>query len=208
MGLRETHILGQILPHRSPISSGLIQRAHPCHSKEGSHLFNRPLNSIGMPYFDEPLFSSWPRYLSSRNPHYPPPPTIPPTILLSMKTNDNIAYAALPKELKGRRNMVTTPATRQTNSRFRSGKTSSGVCSLPASPLILTCSQSNWNTLIPAHKDGDIPRAYCRVEIEYSKFGVEDFDFECVHPALSAILLIISPVRITRRVSVVWRHTS
>jgi len=30
------------------------------------------------------------------------------------------------------------------------------------------------------YSSGDVPRMYRRVEIEYSKFGVEDFDFGCV----------------------------
>ena len=40
-----------------------------------------------------------------------------------MKMNDNIAYAPLPRELKGRRNMVAT-APRKDQARFRSGKLS------------------------------------------------------------------------------------
>jgi len=39
-----------------------------------------------------------------------------------MKTNDNVAYAAMPKELKGRRNISITVA-RKSNGRFRSGQT-------------------------------------------------------------------------------------
>lgn len=38
-----------------------------------------------------------------------------------MKMNDNVAYAPLPRELKGRRNMV-SGGPRKTNGRFRSGK--------------------------------------------------------------------------------------
>lgn len=38
-----------------------------------------------------------------------------------MKTNDNLTYAAFPKELRGRRNM-TNVAPPRTNARFRSGR--------------------------------------------------------------------------------------
>lgn len=38
-----------------------------------------------------------------------------------MKYNENIAYASLPKELRGRRNM-TTAEPRKGGARFRSGK--------------------------------------------------------------------------------------
>lgn len=37
-----------------------------------------------------------------------------------MKINDNVAYAAMPKELKGRRN-VSSATSRKQNGRFRSG---------------------------------------------------------------------------------------
>ncbi|XP_006458223.1 hypothetical protein AGABI2DRAFT_183307 [Agaricus bisporus var. bisporus H97] len=102
-----------------------------------------PLNTIGLPYFDSPLFSSWTPLLASTNVGYPPPQKIPAQILGTMKVNDNVAYAAMPKELKGRRN-VSSATSRKPNGRFRS----------------------------------EVPVMYRKVEIEYSKFGVEDFDFE------------------------------
>ena len=43
-----------------------------------------------------------------------------------MKTNDNVAYAALPKELKGRRNMVSSGRPGE-HGRFRSGKQANDV---------------------------------------------------------------------------------
>lgn len=39
-----------------------------------------------------------------------------------MKVNDSIAYATLPKELRGRRNVVSS-APKKAGGRFRSGKT-------------------------------------------------------------------------------------
>ncbi|KAF8797918.1 hypothetical protein BYT27DRAFT_7246743 [Phlegmacium glaucopus] len=122
-----------------------------------------PLNSIGLPHFDNELLSAWPSYLSSKPVNYSAPPRIPPDILISMKTNDNVTYAAFPKELRGRRNMITV-APRRENARFRSGK-----LAIPdAGP---------GGAVFDDRADGEIPRIYCRVEIEYSKFGVEDFDF-------------------------------
>ncbi|KXN85486.1 PAB-dependent poly(A)-specific ribonuclease subunit PAN2 [Leucoagaricus sp. SymC.cos] len=104
-----------------------------------------PLNTVGVPYFDSPLFSAWtPLFTSANSTSYPPPPKIPPQILSTMKMNDNIAYAAMPKELKGRRNAATV-VIRKPNGRFRSVE--------------------------------EVPTIFRKVEIEYSKFGVEDFDF-------------------------------
>ncbi len=83
--------------------------------------FQRPLNSIGMPYFDSQLLSAWPRNLGSRVQSWPPPQKIPPQILATMKFNENIAYATLPKELRGRRNLANSEP-RKGAGRFRSGK--------------------------------------------------------------------------------------
>ncbi|KAF9821597.1 hypothetical protein IEO21_00443 [Rhodonia placenta] len=107
-----------------------------------------PLNMIGMPHFNEPLLSAWTTNFLVQGMHFPPPAKIPQQILSSLKYNDNVGYAALPKELRGRRNLAIT-APKKSGARFRSGK---------------------------AHQ-GAIPKSYRKVEIEYSKFGVEDFDF-------------------------------
>lgn len=82
----------------------------------------RPLNSIGMPHYNTLLLSSWtPQFLPRSGILSPPPPKIPPQVLSTMKMNDNIAYAALPKELRGRRNRVPVTAAKD-QGRFRSGK--------------------------------------------------------------------------------------
>ncbi|KAH9484202.1 PAN2-PAN3 deadenylation complex catalytic subunit PAN2 [Psilocybe cubensis] len=120
-----------------------------------------PLNVIGMPYFDTQLLSVWPSNLAHKASSYSPPPRIPPQILTSMKYNENIAYASLPKELRGRRNM-TSAGPRKGVSRFHSGK--NAMESEPEAEMF-------------DHYDDEVPRIYRRVEIEYSKFGIEDFDF-------------------------------
>ncbi|KAI6151085.1 ubiquitin carboxyl-terminal hydrolase-domain-containing protein [Pisolithus tinctorius] len=121
-----------------------------------------PLNSIGMPHYNTLLLSSWTPRFVSHGLHYPPLPKIPPQILSTMKVNDNIAYAALPKELRGRRNRVQVTNTKD-QGRFRSGKSRRDDVDLE-------------NLSIDDSVE-EVPRMYRKVEIEYSKFGVEDFDF-------------------------------
>ncbi|KAJ3968349.1 ubiquitin carboxyl-terminal hydrolase-domain-containing protein [Lentinula raphanica] len=123
-----------------------------------------PLNSIGMPRYKTQLLSAWtPQFTSSRTITFPPPQKIPTQVLNSIKMNDTVAYATLPKELRGKRNMVVMEK-KKTGGRFRSGKTGTGGEHDNEDPLL-------------EHPGDDIPSIYSRVEIEYSKFGVEDFDF-------------------------------
>ncbi|KAF9228724.1 hypothetical protein BS17DRAFT_724469 [Gyrodon lividus] len=123
-----------------------------------------PLNSIGMPYYTNLLLSSWtPQFLSPTTSACPPPAKIPAQILSTMKINDNVAYAALPKELRGRRNRTVVSSTKD-QGRFRSGK-SRRDDDIELEHLTLDDSID------------EVPRIYRKVEIEYSKFGVEDFDF-------------------------------
>jgi hypothetical protein len=74
-----------------------------------------------MPYFDTKLLSAWPSSLTSRSPGHAGPQRIPPQVLASMKYNDKVAYATLPKELRGHRNM-TVSLGRKGAARFRSDK--------------------------------------------------------------------------------------
>lgn len=107
-----------------------------------AHIGCRPLNSIGMPYYDAPLLSAWsPPVIIA--PYYPPPARIPPQVLASMKMNDNIAYAPLPKELRGRRNLVPTGPKKDT-ARFRSGKPRKEACRLFNSQTLFVDRSTDW----------------------------------------------------------------
>lgn len=83
-------------------------------------LCSRPLNSIGLPYYNSTLLSSWTPQLESVKVSTAPM-KIPQSVLSAIKMNDGVAYAPLPRELKGRRNMITVAAPKD-QGRFRSGK--------------------------------------------------------------------------------------
>lgn len=69
-----------------------------------------PLNSIGMPHYTEPLLSNIPisDYAPVTSPFFNPVEPIPVQILNTMKVTDMIGYAAMPREMKGKR-YVRTP---------------------------------------------------------------------------------------------------
>lgn len=74
-----------------------------------------------MPYYDNLLLSSWtPKFLPN-NVFYPPPAKIPTQIEQAIKVTEFVAYASMPKELQGKRNVVVTGPKKDT-ARFRSGK--------------------------------------------------------------------------------------
>ncbi|CAE6448890.1 unnamed protein product [Rhizoctonia solani] len=124
-----------------------------------------PLSTIGLPYYKTPLLSS---QLSLAIPHgiqaYPPPAKIPQKVLDTMRTVDFVGYAQLPKDLVGRRNVA--PTAQVESGRFRSTRTTRKASDVDA------VTEHLGDTSI-----SEIPKPYRRVEIMYSKFGVEDFDF-------------------------------
>ncbi|KAG8769786.1 poly(A)-specific ribonuclease [Ceratobasidium sp. 428] len=126
---------------------------------------NTPLSSVGLPYYKTPLLSS---QISLKVPSgiqpFPPPAKIPPKVLETMRTVDFVGYAPLPKDLTGRRNLA--PTVHVESGRFRSTRTTRKASDVDGvAEQIADVSVS------------DIPKPYRRVEIMYSKFGVEDFDF-------------------------------
>ncbi len=67
-----------------------------------------PLNVIGMPAYTEKLASNlFPQvYLTQSSPLVQPPPKIPREVLATVRMVDGIGYAPLPRDLRGRRNVV------------------------------------------------------------------------------------------------------
>lgn len=130
---------------------------------------------MGLPFYETPLLSAWSPPVSA-GPYYPPPARIPPQILQTMKTNENVAYAPLPRELRGRRNLVVAGA-KKDSARFRSGKGRKEVSFMPIRLYVANRARHQSGADQTIVDDIHIPEFYRRVEIEYSKFGVEDFDF-------------------------------
>ncbi|CAD6575124.1 MAG: poly(A)-specific ribonuclease [Cyphobasidiales sp. Tagirdzhanova-0007] len=141
-----------------------------------------PLNMIGMPYYDTQLFSviPWTAYTSSSSPFGLPPRKIDPAILATMKTVDFVSYAVNPKTSK--RNQVVTkgstvkevkrmmdvPLFRSEKERERAQRRKDRRKSEPLGADTEEESEAARLTM---------PRYYRKVEIKYSRFGVEDFDF-------------------------------
>ncbi|RIA93213.1 ubiquitin carboxyl-terminal hydrolase-domain-containing protein [Glomus cerebriforme] len=131
------------------------------------------LSLIGMPYYKEPLLSVWPSNMKFEVGN--PPPKIDPDILRNMKMIDFVGYSPNPGNKK--RNQVErysrkkhkagTPKFRSEKEReLQSGKSLREPSSLFDDETELDATSTK------------MPKYYKRVEIQYSRFGVDDFDFE------------------------------
>ncbi|QSL66214.1 hypothetical protein MERGE_000589 [Pneumocystis wakefieldiae] len=136
-----------------------------------------PLNVIGMPYYREELFSSWPAHLVYDVGKIPC--VLNPDIISNMKTLEFVGYSMYTENM--RRNQTRYYArNKDTGTRgliapkFHSEKakelTLGNVKKDPA-PLHFEDENDDLN------EPSAIPKYYKLLEIKYSKFGVEDFDF-------------------------------
>ncbi|KAF9355394.1 poly(A)-specific ribonuclease, partial [Mortierella sp. AD094] len=132
-----------------------------------------PLSSVGMPYYQEQLLSAWPAktiYPVGRKPQ-----PIPQSILDNMKMIDFVGYAPNP----GLRLRNQAPSLPKVNIRdtpkFRSEQQKELYFGKRKGSTTATLDQENDKEVDLT--TGVLPKYYKRVEIKYSKFGVEDFDF-------------------------------
>ncbi|KAI9336523.1 ubiquitin carboxyl-terminal hydrolase-domain-containing protein [Obelidium mucronatum] len=143
---------------------------------------NSPLSLVGMPYYTTKLLSAtWPANITFEVGQ--PPARIPKEVLADVKMSDFVGYARNPG-IGFRRNQtaksVFMESVRKSEDgpKFRSeqerdelmtrGKKGINRIGARDSPILEASS---------TFANSNIPKAYRQVQIKYSKFGVEDFDF-------------------------------
>ncbi|PWN41313.1 hypothetical protein IE81DRAFT_292061 [Ceraceosorus guamensis] len=168
-----------------------------------------PLSSIGMPHYTETLLSvlDYNHYSSSASPLFNPPTKIDPQVLSTMRTVDGVAYAPLPRHLRGKRNQISGqgPGGTAKGDALKAAGLAGGSRSDPAErrrigmPLFRSerekeqaraktnaaDSQTPDTPLSPGaefatskEETRGMPSYYGVKTIQYSKFGIEDFDFD------------------------------
>ncbi|GAA5855893.1 hypothetical protein JCM8547_000402 [Rhodosporidiobolus lusitaniae] len=145
-----------------------------------------PLNTIGMPYYTSPLLSLMPASLTSPSPsssftHRRVP--IDPQILSSAKTVDFVGYATYPPHMRAaaRRNQVVNAGGGKLAGRlgvdapmFRSERERADAKrKRDYGDSAAATDEEEQET----DDDDKMPKHYLKVEIKYSRFGIEDFDF-------------------------------
>ncbi|KAK4242788.1 ubiquitin carboxyl-terminal hydrolase-domain-containing protein [Achaetomium macrosporum] len=141
-----------------------------------------PLSSVGLPYYREPLFSAWPADIISDV--GAPPVQLDPAFLSTLKQTEWGLYGRNTRGL--RRNQVedtrttSKPSAGMQAPKFLSEKAretamSSGAESASGSRTEQAPEPSSPNELESLKPEA--PPMYRNLEIKYSKFGVDDFDF-------------------------------
>ncbi|TKA57450.1 hypothetical protein B0A53_00679 [Rhodotorula sp. CCFEE 5036] len=143
-----------------------------------------PLNSIGMPYYDTPLLSLLPTHMTAKHTASHRRVPIDPQVMTSAKTVDFVGYATYPPHLRsvGRRNQARTAGNSRTAGRvgvdapmFRSERERAEAKRRRDHGEDQAKAEEEPEE--EPSMDDKMPKYYRRVEIKYSRFGIEDFDF-------------------------------
>ncbi|KAF2149383.1 cysteine proteinase [Myriangium duriaei CBS 260.36] len=143
-----------------------------------------PLNLVGMPFYRDTLLSSWPSHLIAEV--GAPAVKIDPSILVSAKRSDMGAFAPWPRKtrryqyedtraIQRAQDILAAPKFLSEKARDASnydGTRANGERRISDALEILA------DLTLDGSSRRDVPMVYKNVEIKYSKFGVDDFDFE------------------------------
>lgn len=144
------------------------------------NLTTRPFNTIGMPYYRDTLLSAWPTHLLFEV--GAPGPKIDPAIMAGATRTEFGHYAPYPRKTR-RYQVEDTRALEKALAAIGGPKFLSEQAKDSNGDLGPGRRMSDvLDALNASHLDGslkvDVPVMYHNVEIKYSKFGVDDFDFE------------------------------
>lgn len=155
-----------------------------------------------MPYYRDVLLSAYPSHMEFEV--GAPPAKIDPTILSSLTRTEFGAHATNPR--KTRRNQI--EETRRLDKprvaigapKFLSEQAKDGSSDVDGGRRMSDVLEALGATNLDGSIKIEVPVIYRNVEIKYSKFGVDDFDFECVpHTACFARTDIHHTDSITRQ---------
>lgn len=152
--------------------------SHPEYVVVCSLTHQSPLSSIGMPYYREQLLSAWPSHLISE---IGAPPAKPDVQLLStMKVTDWGGYGRNAKA-KQRNQVDDTRMSEKTPASIQAPKFLSEKARENSGNAFMERRISDVADAVGAIElsslKAEVPIMYRNVEIKYSKFGVDDFDF-------------------------------
>ena len=141
-----------------------------------------PLSTVGMPYYRDMLLSAWPSHMVFEV--GAPPPKIDAAILNNLQRGEMGGWCANPNRGKILRNQVQN--TRRSTSgngaltapKFLSEKAREGSGSEDSGRRMSDALEAFVDMSLNDATRKDVPVMYRNVEIKYSKFGVDDFDFE------------------------------
>ena len=137
-----------------------------------------PLNTIGMPHYREVLLSAWPSNMLFEV--GAPPAKLDSDVLANLTETKFGSYAPNPR--KKRRNQAVNTRLSEKNAfkgpRFLSEQAKEGETNSMKSRRMSEVLDSLSAVTVDGAQQADVPLIYRSLEIKYSKFGVEDFDFE------------------------------
>lgn len=138
------------------------------------------MNTIGLPYYRESLASAWPDMICDVG---APPPKYEAQFIAGLKAADWGFYGPNSRDRKRNQAHNTRELAKGANTglkapKFLSEKAREGAkSSAPAQDDKTDELLSPLTDMQLGSKRSDVPVMYRNVEIKYSKFGVDDFDF-------------------------------
>lgn len=134
-----------------------------------------------MPYYREQLLSAWPSHMIFEI--GAPPQKLDPQVVATLKTTEWGAYSRNTRGVKRNQAENTRTAEKTSSSlqapRFLSEKARESASDPVVERRISDVADAIGATELSSMK-AEVPVMYRNVEIKYSKFGVDDFDFGCV----------------------------